>query len=192
MRREVRAELHRERDVDRCGADVGDHGEVARSRRRPPCASGSAATLVQVELDGVGAGVREQARRSATQPPAVVALRLAITGTSTAALMRCQGRPRSGRRRRRIRRRRGSSPSASAKCSAAGFEGAVELELLVEDLLLEQRRQHDGGRAGVGEAPDRVEVAGERAGRGDDRGAQLEAEVAWCGDRRSSGRPPPS
>ena len=37
----------------------------------------------------------------------------------------------------------------------AGLEGPAELDLLVEDLLLEQRRQHDGADTGVLELSDR-------------------------------------
>ena len=51
----------------------------------------------------------------------------------------------------------------------AGFQRRGELDLLVDDLLLEQRGQDDGADPGVGEADRCVGVAGERAGRGDDR-----------------------
>ncbi len=42
--------------------------------------------VVQVELEGVGAGVLRCAPRAETQPPALVALRLAMTGTDDCAL----------------------------------------------------------------------------------------------------------
>ena len=51
----------------------------------------------------------------------------------------------------------------------ACFQHRRQLDLLVDDLLLEQRGQHEGAGAGVGEAGRRVGVAGERPGRGDDR-----------------------
>ena len=60
----------------------------------------------------------------------------------------------------------------------ARLEGEVELDLFVDDLLLEQRRQHDRRRAGGDEPSDHLEVAGQRTGRRDDRRAQLQAEVA--------------
>ena len=65
---------------------------------------------------------------------------------------------------------------------AAGFEGERQPDLLGDDLLLEQRRQHDGAHAGVGQSLGPVDVAGERAGRGHDRRRQRRAP-----DRSSSG-----
>ena len=61
----------------------------------------------------------------------------------------------------------------------AGLEGPVELDLLVEDLLLEQRRQHDRADAGVLELAGRRNVTGERRGRGDDRRAQRRCRDSW-------------
>ena len=57
-----------------------------------------------------------------------------------------------------------------------GLEGAVHLDLVVEDLLLEQRREHDRGRTGFFELAHEIDVAV----RGD-------AE-ATIGDRSSSPR----
>ena len=48
---------------------------------------------------------------------------------------------------------------------------------IVDDLLLEQRGQDDGGRTGLGELEQRVDVAGERRRRRDDRVGELETQV---------------
>ena len=58
------------------------------------------------------------------------------------------------------------------------LERAVELDLLGEDLLLEQRRQDDRADAGAFEPPGHRRIRVVRRRRGDDRGAELQPEVA--------------
>ena len=154
-----------DRDVDG-GLDVGDEGEVVvfhlvgaagRVGRHP----------VDVELDGVGAGVAEQA--GVAGPPArrrgVEAgdhrHRDARLGALEVGQVAVDGA--------REVRDGGEVVERLGEVLGAGFQHRRELDLLVDDLLLEQRGQHDGADAGVGEAGCCVGVAGERPGRGDDR-----------------------
>ena len=65
------------------------------------------------------------------------------------------------------------------------LERAVELDLLGQDLLLEQRRQDDRADAGALEPPGHGRLRVVRRGRGDDRRAELEPEVAGARGRRS-------
>ena len=55
-----------------------------------------------------------------------------------------------------------------------------KLKAFLLQLLFEQRVEHDGGCAGVFEAADAVDFLRERRCGGDQRRAQLQAEIIWC------------
>ena len=61
--------------------------------------------------------------------------------------------------------------------AGAGFERLVQPDLVVEDLLLEQRREHDGPHARLVEATGGGGIAGQRRGRSHDRRAEFETEI---------------
>ena len=70
---------------------------------------------------------------------------------------------------------RGEVLESFGELAGADFERAIELDLVVDDLLLEQRRQNDGADAGLLEETGDLGFACRRRGRGDDRRAQIEA-----------------
>ncbi|MPM39803.1 hypothetical protein SDC9_86439 [bioreactor metagenome] len=65
----------------------------------------------------------------------------------------------------------------------AGIHHVGQPPLLVEDILLEQARQHHGRRARILQRRQRVDVAGQRPGRRDHRPGQRQAEVVGREDR---------
>ena len=63
------------------------------------------------------------------------------------------------------------------KALGAGVEMEFKIESLLVQLLLEQGIEHDGGGAGIFEFADAADFLGERGGGGDQRRAQLHAEI---------------
>jgi len=63
------------------------------------------------------------------------------------------------------------------KALGAGIEMKFELERLLMELFFEQGIEHDGGRAGILKATDSADFVRERGGGGDQRRAQLHAEI---------------
>ena len=112
-------------------------------------------------------------------PPTVAPFRLAMMGMSTASLaLRMCSRYPSGPRR--------NSPAGEigqrlGKALGARGKMIFELQVLLPQLFLEQRIEHDGGGACVFQAANAVNFLGERGRRSHQRRAQCNPRYWWLG-----------
>jgi hypothetical protein len=172
-RREVGAELDRDRQPDGL-PHIGDDGEllVLHVGGRPARVGGDG---VEVQLDGVGAGLGET---SGVADPSAPARGVEACDHRNADCRLQLGDPCEvtlGGIRDRVDRR--EVVERLREVLGARFEGAVQLDLLLEDLLLEQRRHHDGGGSRIHDPADRVDVVVEGTGRRDDWRLEFQAEI---------------
>ena len=172
--RVVGRELDGERDRDR-RPDLGDEVDVGLlAPRRPDQRIGC--DVVQVELQRVGAGVLHQAR---VPDPCAARVgveagddrdRDALLGLLDPLEIALPDTLELGDV--------GEVVERLGELLRALVEGAGQLDLVVEDLLLEQRGQDDGPDARVLELLHERRVAGQRRGGRDDGGSQVQPQVS--------------
>ena len=132
---------------------------------RAPALSRVGGEVVDVQLQGVGAGLLRSCLAYSIQPPGETPLRLAMTGIAHRLLAPCGCAPGSRPARGCSSSCRGSSCSASAKLSVPCSRHWSQRPALSQlDLLLEQRVQHDGRGAGVLHRRTLSEVLAQRRG----------------------------
>ena len=99
------------------------------------------------------------------------------------------GRPATGRRPARPRSRPGRGGRRGLRRRSPRWRAGRRPDALLGQVLFEQRGQHHRPDPGRLQAPQPVQASGQRRGRGDQRVAQLQPEVAGYADR-PYGAPP--
>ena len=174
QRRVVGAQLDGQGQVDGC-PDRGDELQVLflDVHRRPRPVDADA---VEVELEGVGAGFGHEPREA---DPAAhgVGVEAADDGDAGLALDALEG-PQVAVALADEGVHLGEVVERLGEAFRAGLQRGRQLDLLVLDLLLEERGQDDGAGTGRLQLGRTLRVAGERGGRGDDGRSQLQPQVA--------------